>query len=58
VPVPVIASGGAGTSEHIRQVLTGGGADAALLAGTLHRGQLRIGEVKGYLQAHGIPVRL
>src|SRR5439155_563814 len=40
VPVPVIASGGAGTSEHIRQVLTGGGADAALLAGTLHRGQL------------------
>ena len=58
VPVPVIASGGAGTSEHIREVLTGGGADAALLAGTLHRGQLHIGEVKGYLQAHGIPVRL
>src|SRR5207245_2284626 len=41
VPVPVIASGGAGTSEHIREVLTGGGADAALLAGTLHRGQMR-----------------
>src|SRR5437667_264379 len=44
VPVPVIASGGAGTSEHIREVLTGGGADAALLAGTLHRGQLQTGE--------------
>lgn len=57
VPVPVIASGGAGTAEHIRQVLTGGGADAALLAGTLHRGQLRIAEIKEYLQAHGVPVR-
>lgn len=57
VPVPVIASGGAGTSEHIRQVLTGGGADAALLAGTLHRGQLRIGEIKQHLLAHGVPVR-
>ncbi len=58
VSVPVIASGGAGTSEHISQVLTGGGADAALAAGIFHRGQLRIGEVKQYLQAHGIPVRL
>jgi len=58
VSVPVIASGGAGTSEHISQVLTGGGADAALAAGIFHRGQLRIGEVKQHLQAHGIPVRL
>lgn len=57
VPVPVIASGGAGSPEHLRVVLSAGGADAALAAGVFHRGQLRIADVKAYLQAHGIPVR-
>lgn len=58
VPVPVVASGGAGSSEHMRAVLTEGRADAALAAGVFHRGQLRIREVKAYLQSRGVPVRL
>jgi imidazole glycerol-phosphate synthase subunit HisF len=58
VPVPVVASGGAGSPEHMRTVLTDGRADAALAAGVFHRGQLRIREVKTYLQDHGVPVRL
>jgi cyclase len=58
VPVPVVASGGAGSPEHMRVVLTDGRADAALAAGVFHRGQLRIREVKTYLQSHGVRVRL
>lgn len=58
VPVPVVASGGAGSPEHMRTVLTDGRADAALAAGVFHRGQLRIREVKTYLRSHGVPVRL
>ncbi|MBI3974919.1 MAG: imidazole glycerol phosphate synthase subunit HisF [Armatimonadetes bacterium] len=58
VAVPVIASGGAGTAEHMRQVLTEGRADAALAASVFHRGQLAIQDVKAYLQACGVPVRL
>ena len=58
VPVPVVASGGAGSPEHMRTVLTDGRADAALAAGVFHRGQLRIREVKTYLPSHGVPVRL
>ncbi len=58
VAVPVVASGGAGSPEHMRTVLTDGRADAALAAGVFHRGQLRIREVKTYLQSHGVPVRL
>ena len=58
VPVPVVASGGAGSPEHMRTVLTDGRADAALAAGVFHRGQLRIREVKTYLQSHGVLVRL
>ncbi|HVH32292.1 MAG TPA: imidazole glycerol phosphate synthase subunit HisF [bacterium] len=58
VPIPVVASGGAGSPEHMRIVLTEGRADAALAAGVFHRGQLRIREVKTYLQSHGVPVRL
>lgn len=57
VPVPVIASGGAGTPEHMRQVLQEGQADAALAASTFHRGQLRIPQVKRYLHERGVPVR-
>ncbi|HIK46821.1 MAG TPA: imidazole glycerol phosphate synthase subunit HisF [Leptolyngbyaceae cyanobacterium M65_K2018_010] len=58
VPVPVIASGGAGNCQHIYQALTEGRAEAALLASLLHYGQLTVAEVKGYLQAHQVPVRL
>lgn len=58
VPVPVIASGGAGTPDHMREVLTEGHADAALAAGVFHRGQLRIKDVKTHLQEQGVPVRL
>lgn len=57
VPVPVVASGGAGRPEHFSAVLTAGRADAALAAGVFHRGQLRIREVKAHLEAQGVPVR-
>lgn len=57
VRVPVIASGGAGRLEHFVEVLTDGGADAALAASLFHYGELTVGEIKNYLAAHGIPVR-
>lgn len=57
VNVPVIASGGAGTMEHFREVLTGGKADAALAASLFHFGELRIKDLKNYLSERGIPVR-
>ena len=58
VKVPVIASGGAGTSEHFAEVLgEAGGADAALAASLFHFGELTVPQVKRYLQAKGIPVR-
>lgn len=58
VDIPVIASGGAGHPEHMRAVLQEGGADAALAAGIFHRGEYTIGEVKRYLAAAGVHVRL
>jgi cyclase len=58
VRVPVIASGGAGGPEHMRDVLTEGGADAALAASIFHFGIYRIRAVKDYLAGHKIPVRL
>ena len=58
VDVPVIASGGAGKLEHFAEVLTVGGADAALAASLFHDKVLTIGEVKEYLRARGVPVRL
>jgi len=57
VPVPVIASGGGGCLDHFARVLTAGRADAALAASLFHDRVLRIGEVKAYLAARGIPVR-
>ena len=57
VNVPVIASGGAGTMEHFREVLTEGKADAALAASLFHFGELRIKDLKNYLSERGIPVR-
>ena len=57
VRLPVIASGGAGTAGHVYDVLTTGGADAALAASIFHFGQLSIGEVKGELERRGVEVR-
>jgi cyclase len=58
VRIPVIASGGVGTPEHIAAGLTAGGADAALAASIFHFGEYSIRAVKEYLAARGIPVRL
>jgi imidazole glycerol-phosphate synthase subunit HisF len=57
VEVPVVASGGAGSAEHIRAVLEEAGADAALLAGILHDGTATVSGLKRELRAAGIPVR-
>lgn len=58
VPVPVIASGGAGIPLHFAEVLTKGNADAALAASLFHDGKLRIPELKKELQSLNVPVRL
>lgn len=58
VSIPVIASGGAGTLAHFAAALTTAGADAALAASLFHYKELTIGQVKQYLAAHGVPVRL
>ncbi len=57
VPVPVIASGGVGGLEHIYEGLTTGCADAVLAASIFHFGQLRICDVKNFLQSRGVLVR-
>jgi cyclase len=57
VSIPVIASGGAGTCDHIYQALTQGNAEAALLASLLHYGQLSISQIKNYLRKRQVPVR-
>ncbi len=57
VPVPVIASGGAGRLEHLAEVLTDGQADAALAASIFHYGQFTVAAAKAHLRAHGLPVR-
>jgi cyclase len=56
--LPIIASGGAGSLEHIYEVLTVGEADAALAASIFHRSQYSVGEVKRYLAEKGVPMRL
>jgi cyclase len=58
VGIPVIASGGGGTPEHLYQVLTEGKADAALIASMLHYGLYSIREIKEYLKKKGIRVRM
>lgn len=58
LPVPIIASGGAGTADHIAEVLTAGGADAALAASIFHYNELPIPQLKRMLRERGIPVRL
>ncbi|MEW5734761.1 MAG: imidazole glycerol phosphate synthase subunit HisF [Thermodesulfobacteriota bacterium] len=57
VNIPVIASGGGGTPEHLAQVLTEGAADAALIASMVHYGTHTIEEIKSHLAGRGIPVR-
>ncbi len=58
VPVPVIASGGAGTLEHLSEAIAEGGADAVLCASIFHYGTFRVRDAKERLAADGIPVRL
>jgi cyclase len=58
VNIPVIASGGAGGREHFADVFTRGHADAALAASIFHYDDTRVSEIKRYLHAHGVPVRL
>jgi imidazole glycerol-phosphate synthase subunit HisF len=58
VQIPVVASGGAGTCEHIHQALTEGKAEAALLASLLHYGQLTVSQIKNYLSDNKVPIRM
>ena len=58
VSVPVIASGGVGRHEHLREGLVEGRADAALVATLFHFGQHTVPEAKRYLDERGVPVRL
>ncbi len=57
VPVPVIASGGAGNLQHMVDVLDQGKADAVLAASIFHFGEFTVNDVKAYLAEKGIPVR-
>jgi cyclase len=58
LPVPVIASGGGGTPGHFADILGAGRADAALAASVFHFKEITIPELKGYLQAQGIAMRI
>jgi len=58
VDVPVIASGGAGTPDHLVDAVETGGADAVLCASIFHYGQYSVREAKERMRAAGIPVRL
>ncbi|MBL7050063.1 MAG: imidazole glycerol phosphate synthase subunit HisF [Nitrospira sp.] len=58
VSIPVVASGGVGNLDHMREGLVEGKADAALAASIFHYREYSIKETKEYLRAHGVPVRL
>ena len=58
VPVPVVASGGVGSLEHLQQGFTEGGADAVLAASIFHNGTYTVGQAKQFLAEHGVRVRL
>lgn len=58
VSIPVIASGGAGSPEHLCEVLTGTKASAALIASIVHDGHYSIGELKAFLAQRGVPIRV
>jgi cyclase len=57
VDIPVIASGGCGNAQHIYEVLSKTGAEAALAASIFHYGELTVKQVKDYLRERGVPVR-
>jgi len=57
VDIPVIASGGCGNAQHIYDVLSKTGAEAALAASIFHYGELTVKQVKAYLRERGVPVR-
>ena len=58
VRIPVIASGGAGKPEHLKEVLTEGQADAALVASMVHYGDYTVSELKRYLHEEGVKMRM
>ncbi|HSF45342.1 MAG TPA: HisA/HisF-related TIM barrel protein, partial [Chitinophagaceae bacterium] len=58
LPVPVIASGGAGTMEHFTEVFREANADAALAASIFHFREISIPDLKEYLHQQGVPVRI
>jgi cyclase len=58
VTVPLIASGGAGAPEHFRDVFARARVDGALAATVFHKGEIAIPDLKRYLRAEGIEVRL
>ena len=58
VPVPVVASGGAGTPAHVVEVFQEAQADAAIVAGMIHSGDYTIADIKQAMAAAGIPTRL
>ena len=58
VSIPVVASGGAGSPEHLFEILTAGKADAALAASIFHYNEYGIRATKQYLSERGVPVRL
>ncbi|MEX0951964.1 MAG: imidazole glycerol phosphate synthase subunit HisF [Gammaproteobacteria bacterium] len=58
VPIPVIASGGVGTLQHLAEGVTRGGADAVLAASIFHFGEHSVGEAKALMQSQNIEVRL
>jgi cyclase len=58
VSIPVTASGGASTPQHILEAFTVAGADAALAAGMFHRGEYTVGQVKEFLRSKGVEVRI
>ena len=57
VPIPVIASGGAGKLEHFYDALVEGRAEAVLAASLFHYKELEIADLKDYLAGRGVPVR-
>ena len=58
IDIPVIASGGVGSLDHLAEGIREGGADAVLAASIFHYGEFTVGEAKRHLAAQGIPVRL
>ena len=58
VPVPVIASGGVGTLQHLADGVLQGRADAVLAASIFHYGEFTVGQAKAYMSTRGIPMRI